>query len=245
MRGIASKIEVPETLGSERKRQIMAAFDDLAADHAIELLIHDSPQAGLLLGEFQSRYGQAFEWWPFERPGEGVRALIARYDGAQPRTLSDFLGADHHRLTELWDGFIKIERTCAFGHETMHTLDAHHLDGPKEDLARFIFGLRRHIHMEEDLFFPVFDSKSGAPAGLTTVMRAEHREINAALKELEEILELPDCAVIIQTIAHRPEHPSMLFKRHDLKEERVLYPMADRILETSEVGSLIRAMQAV
>ena len=76
-------------------------------------------------------------------------------------------------------------------------------------------------------------------------MRAEHREINAALKELEEILELPDCAVIIQTIAHRPEHPSMLFKRHDLKEERVLYPMADRILETSEVGSLIRAMQAV
>lgn len=245
MREIGSVTEVPENLDSERKRQIVAAFDELRADQAIELLFQDPLQARALLEEFQHRHGQAFEWWPFQRPGEKFRVLVLPHTGAQPRTLSDFLGADHRRLTELWEGFIQIERTCALGHETMHTLDAHHLEGPKDDLAQFIFGLRRHIRMEEEVFFPLFDSKTGAPAGPTTVMRTEHREINAVLGALEEVLELPDCAVIIQTVAQLPQHPSTLFKSHDMKEERVLYPMADRILEAGEVADLIKAMQAM
>lgn len=242
---IAATIELPQVLSGEKKQEIFKSFEALAAGDALALVMDNLSATRPLLGEFQDRYGETFDWWPFEWAGTQGRVLITRYAGKSPRTLAEFLGADHHRLTELWNGFIRTERTCAMGHETMYTLDPHHLDGAKEDLAQFIYGLRHHIRMEEECFFPLFESKSGAPTGPTTVMRAEHREILAALSVLEGVLELQNCAVLVETVESQPKHPTKLFTEHDQKEERVLYPMADRILTQDEVRGLIRSMRSV
>ncbi len=242
---VVTTIELPEILSAEKNQGVFKAFEALAAGHALALVMDNLSTAQPLLGEFQDRCGEGFEWWPFQWPGRKSRVLISRYTGSTPRTMSDFLGADHHRLTALWNGFVRTERTCAMGHETMYTLDPHHLDGAKDDLAQFIYGLRRHIRMEEECFFPLFESKPNAPAGPTNVMRAEHREIRAALSILEGVLDLQNCAVLVETVESQPKHPTKLITEHDQKEERVLYPMADRILTPEEIRGLIKKMQAL
>jgi regulator of cell morphogenesis and NO signaling len=116
-----------------------------------------------------------------------------------------------------------------------------------DQLSQFIFGLRRHIRMEEDHFFPLFEDRSRIPAGSgpTAVMRTEHQEIEATLMMLEKFLGASDCATLIQTIEGQPVHPSSLFRSHDAKEERVLYPMADRLFTQEEKDDLCLKMQTV
>ena len=76
-------------------------------------------------------------------------------------------------------------------------------------------------------------------------MRAEHREIEATLGEVEKFLGAGDCATVIQTIEGKPVHPSALFRSHDAKEENVLYLMADRLFTQAEKDDLCLKMQAV
>lgn len=225
---------------------VSEAFFRLAPEAGFELIAPPS-QARAILTELRERAPNRYEWWPLAADAASTRVLVVRRTRDEARTVSDFLGADHHRLTELWRAFLSTVESCEQWHEAQHTLEDRGMVGPKELLARFIFGLRRHIRMEEELFFPLFERTAGLPAGIgpTAVMRREHREIEAALDALQETLTLPDCAAVIAVIEGQPMHPSALFHNHDAKEETVLYPMADRIIAADEVENLIAAMQAL
>lgn len=241
-----SKIETSYPPTAAQRQEISDAFDRLPIGQALELVISSSSGAPGLLTEFQDRYGQNFDWWPLEQNAYTFRVLILRRAADEPRTIADFLGADHHRLAELWKEILETVQTCEQSHETLRTVERCHLEAPKEGLSQFIFGLRRHIRMEQDLLFPLLEERSVTPrgAGPTAVMRVEHRQIEAVLEALEKYHTAETCATIIQTIESQPVHPSALFTSHDAKEENVLYPLADRALPAHEVHKLIRAMQA-
>ena len=240
------ELEVSDLAVAGQRERIYSAFDRLVPGQTLELLLSVPAQAPGLLAEFQERYGQGFDWWPLDNRAGAFRVLIAKR-AAEPRTISGFLGTDHHRLTGCWDEFVEAVKTCELLHETLFTTEKGHRVAVVDRLSQFIFGLRRHIRMEEDHFFPLFEDRSRMPAGSgpTAVMRAEHQEIEATLRAVEKVLDAGSCATVIQTIEGQPVHPSSLFRSHDAKEENALYPMADRLFTQEEKDDLCLKMQTV
>ena len=94
-------------------------------------------------------------------------------------------------------------------------------------------GLEHHIEAEEQVLFPVFEGLTGAAqGGPTVVMRAEHAELRKLMAEVASVLEAgpeeghttPLAALTARIYAHNG------------KEERILYPMTDRLAR--EAGTL-------
>ncbi|MGC1678447.1 MAG: hemerythrin domain-containing protein [Candidatus Binataceae bacterium] len=240
------RIEISDLGEAKQRQEIFFGFDRLAASQTLELILNASADLECFLAEFQDRYGQGFDWWPLGNRSHASSVLIAKRT-TEPRTISAFLGNDHHRLTERWDGFVEAVKVCEQSYENLFTAEKGHRMSTIDGLSQFIFGLRRHIRMEEEYFFPLFEDRSRTPpgSGPTAVMRAEHQEIEAVLRELDKLFDGGDCANIIQAIEVRPVHPSELFHNHDAKEEAMLYPMADRLFTQKEKDDLCLKMQTV
>ena len=241
----AVELKVSDPSAAGERERIFSAFDGLVEGQTLDLVLSGHAHTLKLLAEFQDRCGQAFDWWPLGNRADAFWVLIGKR-AAEPRTVSGFLGADHHRLTEYWEEFLGAIKVCELSYETLFTAEKDHRFAAIDRLSQFIFGLRRHIRMEDNCFFPLFDDRSGIPAGTgpTAVMRAEHKEIEAILSAVEKLLRAGDCATVIQTIEGQPVHPSAVFSSHDAKEESVLYPMADRLFTQAEKDALCLKMQA-
>jgi hemerythrin-like domain-containing protein len=238
------EFEVASLAAPGQRAKIFAAFDGLAPGQTLELVLGAPPEAAQLLTEFQARYAHGFDWWLLYRKADALGVLIGKRDG-KPRTIVDFLGSDHQRLTAYWQEFLQAVEACRMAYETLFVREKGHRVAAIERLAQFIFGLRRHIRMEEDQLFPLFEERSRMPAGAgpTAAMRAEHQAIEAILRNVEKLLAGGDCANVIQTIEGQPVHPSELLRSHDAKEENVLYPMADRLFTQAEKDDLCLKMQ--
>ena len=106
------------------------------------------------------------------------------------------------------------------------------LDGADEATGQALWqafdsSMRRHLAMEEDILFPAFDSRSGmAGGGPTAMMRMEHMQMRGLLDQIgasmasgdiEEALDVGDTLL-------------MLIQQHNIKEEGMLYPMAQNML---------------
>lgn len=60
-------------------------------------------------------------------------------------------------------------------------------DFPRANEAynEFTYGLQRHMVWEEDLLFPLWEKEAGiSEGGATSVMRAEHRQIEQQLESI-------------------------------------------------------------
>ncbi len=128
--------------------------------------------------------------------------------------LSDFFSGDHHNCDSKW---VRIEALLDSG-------DSASLGTAWQDFDQ---STRRHLDMEEEVLFPAFEARSGmGQSGPTVVMREEHQQIRALLDQIavaigagdtEEALDLGDTL-------------HMLTQQHNIKEEGMLYPMAEDVL---------------
>jgi hemerythrin-like domain-containing protein/uncharacterized protein (DUF2249 family) len=229
-----NRIETSDGLTQERRAEIFGAFDSLSVGQALELVVRGGPLDPRLLADFEDRYANSFDWWPVDCRADVCHVWVRKRAAGEPRAIASFLGADHQRLTELWD-------------EAMGAIERSDAQTVRDLLGQFIFGLRRHIRLEEEVAFPAFEQVSGMPqgAGPTAMMRMEHQEIKAILEAIEKGLGSADCAGVTQAIDSQPTHPMDVLGSHDDKEENILYPMIDRFLDVRRVGDLIRAMQAL
>lgn len=140
-------------------------------------------------------------------------------------TIRSYFEEDHDRLDELFKSFRELKRS----------------DYPKakEAFKQFKFGLQRHIVWEEDLLFPIWEQKTGlTEAGPTQVMRAEHRQIGALLEDLHEKVKAQN-----PESDQQEERLLAVLASHNLKEERILYPAIDKVLEDSERTAIFKAME--
>ena len=106
-------------------------------------------------------------------------------------------------------------------------LDSDNSDAIKQAWREFDDSMRRHMSMEEDILFPAFDARSGmGGGGPTAMMRMEHQQMRGLLDQIgvsidsdetEEALDLGDTLL-------------MLIQQHNVKEEGMLYPMAQNML---------------
>ncbi len=100
--------------------------------------------------------------------------------------------------------------------------------------------MEQHFQKEEDTLFPPFEQASGSPMGPTQVMRLEHQQMRESFAALDSALAAGD----LEEYLGQAETLLILMQQHNIKEEQILYPMCDQILETS-VRSIIQAMQDV
>ena len=93
---------------------------------------------------------------------------------------------------------------------------------PKYDKA-----MRRHFDMEEQVLFPALERATQMPGpGPTEVMRREHAQMRAVLDQMAEEVRSGN----LEGLLDHGDTLLMLVQQHNVKEEGILYPMADQTL---------------
>ncbi len=104
----------------------------------------------------------------------------------------------------------------------------------------FLSQMDRHFNMEETLLFPVLEEATGMRGGPTEVMRMEHQQMRSVLGQMNDAIEHNEADEVLAA----GETLLLLMQQHNVKEEGILYPMADQLLEQQE-DDLISRMKAV
>ena len=142
-------------------------------------------------------------------------------------TISSFLTTDHRACDE---EFADMENAVASGD----------WDLSAEKLNKFITDLLHHFDMEEKVMFPTFEDVTGMIQGPTMIMRMEHDQMRQLLNALQEDLEKKNKNHFFGV----SESLMMLMQQHNMKEEQMLYAMADVHL-ASLVPQVIENMKAI
>ena len=143
------------------------------------------------------------------------------------KTLLEHMQAHHRRCDQLYaDG-------------ENYLLDEQIEEG-LESIKSFLNEMERHFQMEETLLFPTFEEISGMRQGPTQVMRMEHQQMRNLLARMSEAVSSGDREEILEV----GETMMILMQQHNVKEEGILYPMADQHL-ASYREELIERMDAV
>ncbi|MBI5658232.1 MAG: hemerythrin domain-containing protein [Nitrosomonadales bacterium] len=142
------------------------------------------------------------------------------------QTISQYLSADHHHCDNL---FADAEAAAS----------ANDIAAAQAKFASFRREMLQHLAKEEKIMFPAFEQATGSSRGPTSVMRMEHEQMRELFAEMQAALDAKDTG----TYAGLSETLLILMQQHNMKEEQMLYPMADRALR--EPDSLIGQMSEV
>jgi hemerythrin-like domain-containing protein len=96
--------------------------------------------------------------------------------------------------------------------------------------------LEEHLHMEEGVLFPQFEEATGMTQGPTQVMRMEHVQMRSLCVKLNQAISSQNKDAYLGNA----ETLMILMQQHNMKEEQMLYPMADRVLP--DTGSILDLM---
>ena len=132
-------------------------------------------------------------------------------------TISSFLTSDHRACD---NEFANLENAIA----------SQDWEEAKNQFEKFSLDLTHHFDMEEKVMFPAFEEVTGMTQGPTMVMRMEHSQMRNILDDLKSDIEKKDKNHFFGV----SESLMMLMQQHNMKEEQMLYKMADMHL-----GSLI------
>jgi len=108
-----------------------------------------------------------------------------------------------------------------------------HWDEAGNLFSDFVASMERHLGKEEAVLFPALEQKMGTGMGPVQVMLKEHEDMRRLFGEIGEDIaqqQTEHCLGLTDTLL-------TLMQQHNLKEENILYPMADQTLadEQSEV----------
>jgi iron-sulfur cluster repair protein YtfE (RIC family) len=107
----------------------------------------------------------------------------------------------------------------------------------RQALLAFQRALEAHLDREERVLFPAIEEAHGAALGPTRMMRMEHEGMRALLVGADGAAARNDCdelSAVLETLR-------IMMQQHNLKEESVLYPMADAL--TGGRADLLQALE--
>ena len=106
-------------------------------------------------------------------------------------------------------------------------LDTQDVEAAGPAWQKFDKGMRRHIAMEEEVMFPAFEAAASmGGGGPTSVMRMEHKQMIGLLDQIEAAMKSGDAEQAMDL----GDTLLMLIQQHNIKEEGMLYPMAENVL---------------
>ncbi len=128
-------------------------------------------------------------------------------------------------MTALSELFAAHHATCdlAFADAEVAGVEARWTEATTT-LGRFDALMKTHFASEEETLFPAFEKATGMTQGPTQMMRLEHEQMRALLGRLGTAVTTQDP----DEFAGAAETLLVLMQQHNLKEERMLYPMCDR-----------------
>ena len=142
-------------------------------------------------------------------------------------TISSYMTSDHHRCDEL---FAQAE-AAASGQEWV-TIAA--------DFEVFLDSMRQHFKMEEEVLFPAFEQRTGMSMGPTQVMRMEHVQMRELFDAMADAVKQQDRDEFLG----QAETLLVMMQQHNMKEEQILYRMADQAL-SDEMDEVLQRMRAL
>ena len=220
-------LDLTHTPESQRLETLLIALDGLASGGILE--VHTAPNWDGLVPRLQEQRWGHFDWRPLEEGPERWVADLVRLESVlhSSDSVRDFLSRDHQRCDTLYaaaENAANEEDTAAMVHFCQ----------------RFLVSMMHHFRMEEELFFPAFEEKTGMRQGPTTVMRSEHVQMRNLMDQMRQASEKQDADLLLKAGG------TLMFvmQQHNVKEEQMLYPMADAHLG-SDVASLLKKMQQI
>lgn len=139
-------------------------------------------------------------------------------------TFTDYLGDDHTHCDDL---FAAAENAVA----------QKSWNDAIERYQAFHAAMRRHFAMEEEVLFPAFETRTGMAGGPTFIMRGEHEQMLGLMDNMRAALAREDYHAYMSL----SDTLLMLMRQHNMKEENILYPMADQAL-AAERDDLLAVM---
>ena len=128
-------------------------------------------------------------------------------------SIEGFMSVDHRKCDEIYAGM----------EESVVRQD---WSEAKTRFADFNTLLLRHLGAEEDVMFPAFEEATGIIQGPTQVMRMEHAQMRDTLTQVRESIESQN----YRRLTGQLETLMILMQQHNMKEEQMLYRMADEAL---------------
>jgi len=101
-------------------------------------------------------------------------------------------------------------------------------------LAELLEHLRRHVALEEDILFPLFDRRLRT-VGPTRILRLEHRRLTRAFGAMLGAIQARSLERMGEAIRSVDE----VLPHHMAKEESILYPAIERVLSDDEQLSVV------
>ena len=138
------------------------------------------------------------------------------------QTIAGFMSTDHHACDE---AFASAEQAAL----------ASNWDEAEAAFHKFRTALARHFRVEEDRLFPALVS-AGGPAGPVQMMCMEHAQMNTLVEQMAGAVAHRDA----QGYGGLSETLLIVMQQHNLKEEQILYPIADRVLAAQREALLDR-----
>lgn len=138
------------------------------------------------------------------------------------QTIVKFMSVNHHACD---DAFAIAEQAAL----------SSNWDKAETAFNDFRTGMAKHFRMEEDELFPALIS-AGGPAGPVQIMRMEHAQMNTLIEQMAGTLARHDN----QEYGGLSETLLIVMQQHNLKEEQMLYPIADQFLVTQREALLNR-----
>ncbi len=140
------------------------------------------------------------------------------------KEISLFFSSDHDRIDELFTEFHKNKEGNP--------------EKAKEYFHKFQSRLCQHLQWEEEVLFPLFATKTGINGyGPCAVMAQEHHHIQECLNLMAVKLARQEF------ISDQEEDDFFLFlKKHNHKEEYILYPVIDELTTLEERKKVLERM---
>lgn len=125
-----------------------------------------------------------------------------------------FFTAHHRHCDALW---VEVEAAA----------DADDTKAMQQRFGEFDATVRLHLELEEQLLFPALEDATGMHnGGPTMVMRMEHTQMRGVLDQMAAAAGRGEGDAVVDL----GDTLMMLIQQHNLKEEGMLYPMAERAL---------------
>lgn len=133
-------------------------------------------------------------------------------------TLTDCMSTHHQACDSL---FAEAERTAQAGQwETCQAAT-----------GAFVAATAAHFAAEENTLFPRCETANPVARGPISVMLSEHGMMRELLAELKEAAAARDAEAWLAA----GDTLVILMQQHNLKEERILYPLCDQAIPAAEV----------
>jgi len=142
--------------------------------------------------------------------------------------VSTYLTTDHRTCDNL---FAEAEKSVA-GKDFIKA---------KDEFLKFADETLLHFKKEEEHFFPLFEEMTGSSDGPTMVMKYEHDQVRGLLGKMAHTIESEDRDAYLSLA----ESMMILLQQHNMKEEQMLYAMADRVMQAPQKEELIAKLKEV